>query len=237
MVLILISTTIAGCLPYYYAPNSQNVPLFRQKGESQLQITGSTGSKMIGAELKGAYAAGNHLGLMYNTFLNKGGTTSTDMESNGNLFEGGIGYYTATTLKDIYLETYAGAGKGKIDCTYHSDMLFNSQYGKTTINYSRYFIQPAMGYVSDHFALIFATRIVILDILSITTTGSAPPDQNKLSENKTVSFIEPSGTMRLGGENFKIQFQILSSSENDKFPVTKEGTNFNISLLFSFPVK
>ncbi len=74
-----ITLANTSCIHYYYAPASNNVPLFKEKNEVRIQaqyssvaVDASTIDAIGGFELQTAYAAGKHLGLQLNYFQGYG---------------------------------------------------------------------------------------------------------------------------------------------------------------------
>lgn len=53
---------LASCSPKFYTPNTQNVPLLTEKGETNLTLAGNTNQ----VEFQGAYAVTQHFALQAN---------------------------------------------------------------------------------------------------------------------------------------------------------------------------
>src|SRR5690349_20551879 len=125
---IMLSAT--SCVHYYYAPNSNNVPLFKEKNEMRIQAQYSTVGPVSdytdaigGFEIQSAYAVGNHTAVQLN-FLH----ANYDDEygsGDGNYIEAAAGYFRPSVDKHWIFETYAGLGIGSVNSTYIMD--YNSQ--------------------------------------------------------------------------------------------------------------
>jgi len=241
--LILVYATLPGCLPYYYAPNSHNIPMFRQKGEVRIEAATGMGSLTSGAEFKGAYAAGNHTGLIFNTFFNNGeGFLARTFEvsndkARGNLVEGGMGYFTNFGNEKFIFETYGGIGGGKIKNYYRDFQTLNNTEGSSLINYSRYFIQPSLGLVTNYIDFIISARFAGLSLNTIRTDGGVTRDLEELNRNKSMFLVEPAVTLRFGWKPVKFQLQLVLSDDLNDFPLAKEFRYLNLGVIFTIPTR
>jgi hypothetical protein len=57
-----------SCVHYYYAPNANNVPLFKEKNEERIQLQYSGGNNYGGFDFQSAYAVGKHTAVQLNFF-------------------------------------------------------------------------------------------------------------------------------------------------------------------------
>ncbi|MFA5648831.1 MAG: hypothetical protein WC951_11055 [Bacteroidales bacterium] len=65
ILLILVVFGFASCSPAYYMPNNVNVPLFKEKGETQVQAHIGTAEKFNSAGINVAHAIGRSTALMF----------------------------------------------------------------------------------------------------------------------------------------------------------------------------
>jgi len=189
-----------------YQPNGVNTPLFSKKG--QTAINANVGS---GANLQAAYALSDHIGIMANGFWGNSEVTINNddkRKGKGSLFEAGIGYFTQST-GGFAFETYAGGGVGNV----HIDRTISSTNvtKKFETSATKLFVQPSVGYVRKHFEVAFTPRLSALNYKKPTTTYSA----SELTADKFVNidqttwlFLEPTLTIRAGGQRLKGQIQL-----------------------------
>lgn len=204
---------MTSCSPKYYAPNSQNVPLMTQQGQTNLTVAGNTDR----VELQGAYAVSNNIAVMLN-----GGLFIPQNEENGNggsgrLLEAGAGYYTSLSEHFVF-EAYGLAGLGRMENHFpYSSQVSPPIKGNISANLFRAGIQPNLGYRSRYFTAAVSSRLMSLNYSNpegdLIYNGA---DQvTYLKNNKTHFLIEPALTLRGGLEHIKLQVQL--------------GTSFNIS--------
>src|SRR6187402_766769 len=120
---IIASICLSGCYSIYYAPNAQNVPMFREKKDARISAAycvtddGTGYNSLQGLEIQSAYAMGNHFAIMANGFIAES-SESDELYSSGirhgntNLLEMGAGYFTPLTKKKLGIEIYGGMGSG-----------------------------------------------------------------------------------------------------------------------------
>ena len=73
--LLFLPVLFCSCSHYYYVPNSQNVPLFREKNEYRFSGTLAGVEESSSKELQAAYSVTDHIGVMANFMSAKGGTS------------------------------------------------------------------------------------------------------------------------------------------------------------------
>lgn len=133
-----------GCVPCYYSPNTQNVPLFEEQFDANVLVAYRCGATAIGCDIQAALAVTDHIGIManYNHF-GLHWDYSDDFWGfgrgyhKGDLFEIGAGYFRPLKKKMMF-ETYGGFGWGDVKNDYEGYLEHNL--------YHRYFIQPALGW-------------------------------------------------------------------------------------------
>src|SRR5687767_8827080 len=96
--LLIITAGMTSCAHVYYAPNTPNVPLFTEKGETRINALYASGgniSSFQGGEIQLAHAVSENVGIMVNGLA--GGRTETvsdwDWTSTGTHEESGNGSY------------------------------------------------------------------------------------------------------------------------------------------------
>jgi len=218
---IAVFISLNSCTSYYYVPNSHNVPLFQNEKEAIVNIAGSSGENFGGAELQVAYAFTKNFGFMVNGFFNSQGYYS----GGGFFVEAGTGYFKSLH-RNIVFETFVGIGIGEIT--------FKNALGKkSTLNYTRYFIQPAIGYTLDYFDIAVSSRFCGLGFHNINDV--LPPEDEILS---TSSFlIEPALTIRAGWNLVKIRCQIGYSVNLNNTDLIQENLNLSFGVCFVIPSK
>jgi hypothetical protein len=166
---VLYVLFIEGCIPCYYAPNAQNVPLFTEKKQANCTMGFQLGLLSVGLNTQVACAVTDHIGLMvnYNQFSGRGESFTLFGEDYSTQFKGrmgefGLGYYHKIEKKFVF-ETYGGMGTNKIETVYDN---FGGN-GTSTLKYLSFFIQPAMGYYNKNIQMAFSSRFRLLNYNSI----------------------------------------------------------------------
>ena len=223
--------TMVGCSQYYYAPNSHNVPLFKRNGEARFEATAVSGPPLGGAEFKGAVAVSNHVGVMANAFFNSANGLEGNVIAKGNFFEMGAGYFNLLKDSKSIFETYGGFGVGKIR---NEDIAGSSGEG-SEVKFSRFFVQPSIGFQKRPFEVALSMRLVGLNYGKITNTNSVinDPDFSLLEQTSIYFFIEPGFTIRLGWDEVKFHLQIVASEAVNNYPLPRANINLNFGLNFS----
>ncbi len=212
---ICISWVLCSC-GASYAPNAVNSPLLSKKGDAQVAV--HTGTSGINPQA--AYAITNHLGIMTNGSFKKYNNSDKNYTNYGEL---GLGYYTTFSEKGR-IEAYAGYGIGNykyINSFHHSVTIHSGSF-------SKFFIQPSIGYVSKIFEGSFATRFAYINVDDISGKDSS-------------MLINPVITAKVGYKFIKVVFQsglsfglddINDYINNQPFMFTV-GLQLNINQLFN----
>ncbi|MEP6681893.1 MAG: hypothetical protein ABJA35_01485, partial [Parafilimonas sp.] len=207
-ILIVISpvifTTCTSCVHYYYAPNSNNVPLFKEKNEVRVsaQYVETGGDVDLesadGIEIQTAYAVSNNAAVQLN-FLSAG-KTDEDGSGSGTYIEAAGGYFkTFGRKKKFVFETYAGAGFGSVK----NHFIYNGN-GDAKTSIAKGFIQPSLGFASRYFCAAFSSKFSLVTLGSKSSNineAQHPTDYafvNSLKGGKSYLFWEP-GIMLRGG--------------------------------------
>ena len=217
-----------------YAPNTQNVTLFQEKGDAKLSAGLSRGEEVSKAlELQSAYAITNHIGIMANFYRYK-------RVNRADLFELGAGYFLPLT-KNVVFESYGGISYAQFTSRISSiEPLGNNEFLTKNYYYSRdftrYFIQPAIGFKSKLIEIAFSTRLAALNYRRLKISEDSYQNSSSLSSQMLPSshfLIEPALTIRFGWNHIKLQAQLGRSFHllGDSFPM--EVWNANIGAYFS----
>ncbi len=201
-VLLLIAITFAGCGPVYYVPNTQNVPVIKEKGQTNISIGLNSSESTDGFELQGAYGLTDKMALQLNTdWVSSSDESST---GSGHLIELGAGYYKNLS-KHFVFETYGlvGFGSLKYEDNYESPEEISAKF-------IRLGVQPSISFTSKYFIASLSGRVANLKYNSVSGNYI---DVDYLKANNSHWLIEPALTLQAGSENVKLQFQ-FQISEN-----------------------
>lgn len=220
-----------ACSPHYYIPNTQNVPLIKARGETNITVAGN-GNQF---ELQGAYGITDHLAIQAS-----GGYVFPKNEDNGNggsgkLLEGGIGYYTNIN-SNLLFDVYALVGAGTMENHFPTTVAANpSTTGKIEANLARFGLQPGISYHSRYFSVTGSARIGSLNYSNIK--GSLIFDGEDqvayLTDNKSGFLIEPALTLRGGLEKIKFQVQLAKSINVSNKDFKQDDALLSIGLNFN----
>jgi hypothetical protein len=218
-IVILISAILfCSCTHYYYVPNLQNVPLFKEKNEIHLSGSYGGGMHSNSIEVQGSYSLPYNIGLMANYLHGRGGDFSNNDYGKGNYFEGALGYYKPFKEFEGVFEIYGGIGSGNQHHEYSSRHFDQWEYyrkydGSSDLSFSKLFLQPSFGLTFDMFDVALSTRICRLSFTDIknSITDSVEVDKVNYLSDKSHYFIEPAVTLRGGWKYIKFQFQLAYS--------------------------
>ncbi len=231
---LILLLMISSCTHYYYAPNMHNVPLFQQKEEFHLDISGSMGNEFTAFEIQAAFSLTDNISIMGNGFVvNRERELYHDEFGRGHLLEGGAGAFVPV-YNNVIFETYFGAGLGKIENGYDTGIT-----SKLSLN--RYFLQPSIGYTSDFMDFALSLRLNGLRYNDIQLSGDLDQEDREqiqfISRNPFSILVEPAVTLRAGWEHVKFQLQV-GFSENIKNPdLFQEHLNLNFGMYFTISDK
>ncbi len=230
-----------GCISLYYAPNSQNVPMFKEKNETEASLAFQFGTLTLGCDVDMAYSFTNHFGMMVNynhwgakkRSLLPNSDIEYEISGKNDLIEVGAGYYLSFQGKFVF-ETYGGVGWGGVKNEYESHL-------ESKLNYNRYFIQPSCGYYNKHINLIFSLRFSGIDYNRIKYDPgidvSDSYDLEYIIDYPFALYIEPAFTFRAGGEKLKFQFQVVVSDNLNTPDLIYEPLCITTGLIVLFPNK
>lgn len=227
LVLIILMT---GCNPKFYSPNTQNVPLISEKGETNLTLSGNANQ----VEFQGAYGVTDAFALQVNGGLFIPSDLDNGNGGSGKFFEVGGGYYRPVADNFVF-ETYGLVGFGSVENHFPNSDGNSNLGGDVSANILRIGVQPNFGYKSKYFSAAVSTRLVNLMYNNIDgdLIFDGENQMDYLESNKSNFLFEPALTLRGGFEKLKLQVQFgyslnLSNTDfrQDKSTLTL-GLNFN----------
>ena len=228
---LVIGFGLVSCSPKFYTPNTQNVPLISEKGETSLTLSGNDNQ----VEFQGAYGIGKNIAIKANGGLFIPSDLDNGNGGSGKFIEVGAGYFIPITPNWVF-ETYGIVGFGSFEnhlpSTKNENPLTN---GDISANILRIGIQPNFGYKTKYFSAAISSRIVNLSYNNIK--GDLIYDNTNqtsyLDDNSSNFLIEPAITIRGGFEKLKLQMQYGYSANltNSDFRQDKSfltlGLNYN----------
>ena len=216
--LAMMAPLLNACSPKYYAPNTHNVSLLRQKADAT--VSGAIGDGRV--EAQGSYAFTDNVGALLSGAFYRPQEDEDGDGGSGNLVEAGVGYFTPVGTW-FGFETYGLIGVGDLENHFPSTLGANP--GTTGILESRVVRlggQSAFGVRLTNFEAAVSVRLTSLKYQDVT--GSlifAGEDQVAfLQQNASYTMLEPALTVRAGTEVFKVQVQ---------FGLTANLTNSNLN--------
>jgi hypothetical protein len=235
---VVISSLCTSCLHHYYAPNSNNVPLFKEKNEGLVQAQFSSGNDYEGFEFQSAYAVGKHTALQLDFFTASGNEEEAFVEPSsgkGTYIEAAGGYFAPSGNNLWVFETYAGIGTGTVTNEYYKSE--SSKVGVT-----KFFLQPSYGFSTKNFEIAISSKFSLATFKmknSTVTMDNNPaefPDIEFLQNNKSFFFWEPGIMMRGGFKQFKVLAQFTLSVPNDS-DLNIDPANLSLGILIPFQIK
>lgn len=206
----------ASCSPKFYSPNTQNVPLISEKGETNLSLSGN-GNQV---EFQGAYGVSENMAIKVNGGLFIPSDLDNGNGGSGKFIEVGGGYFKETSPNWVF-ETYGIVGVGSFENHLPSTTNDHPQTeGDISAGIFRVGVQPNFGYKSKNFSAAVSSRFVNLSYNKIKGDliydGKSQTDY--LKNHSSNFLVEPALTVRGGFENMKLQLQYgysLNLSTND----------------------
>jgi hypothetical protein len=229
---ILAACLLAGCSPRYYAPNTHNVPLMREKGQINLQVSGNSDL----AEFQGAYALSKQFAMQLNGALFVPKDHENGNGGSGSFAEGGFGYYKPVRNNFVF-ETYGLLAYGSFENHLPSTIEdYPGTSGKISSAIFRYGIQPSFGYFSKYFSIAVSARLLGLNYSGIQGNLTYNnEDQIALLKSQNSSLLlEPALTIRGGLERIKLQLQLGGSYNLTHSNFRQDHSLMSIGLHFRF---
>ena len=231
LILVSIGIGLIACSPKYYSPNTQNVPLISQKGETNLTVSGN-GNQV---EFQGAYGVTDNIALQANGGLYIPSNLDNGNGGSGKFIEVGGGYFNPVAENWVF-ETYAIVGFGGFENHFPSTKADNpSTSGDISASILRIGIQPNFGYKSKYFSAAVSSRIVNLSYSNIKGDLIFDGNQKKYLEDNSSNFLlEPALTIRGGLEKVKLQVQYGYSLNLSNSDFKQDKTFLTVGLNFKF---
>ena len=147
LLIVSVYAFLVGCNPKYYSPNTKNVPIISEKGETNLTITGNNNQ----VEFQGTYGLTNNIAIKGNGGLFIPSDLENGNGGSGKFFEVDGGYFNLVQNHFI-VETYLILGLGSLENHLPSTVNDNpGAEGDISANVIRYGIQQNIGYKSTYF--------------------------------------------------------------------------------------
>ena len=154
--LFIAAAMLAICVeangqPYYYAPNTVNIPVLAEKKDASVGLGWSPSFK--GVEVQGVYSPMQNGAVMLNFFGAGSKNVERDNDELGTWFrfmELAVGAYQA--LERGSASVFAGVGQGRLYNSYMGD-----NFSRFTVR--RFFVQPTLAYRDKHVQLGVALRL------------------------------------------------------------------------------
>jgi hypothetical protein len=241
-----LAVIFCSCSHYYYVPNVQNVPLFREKNEYRLSGTYGLGTETSCLEVQGAYSVTGNFGVMTNFMSAKGIDNHEESWAKGTYFDVAIGYYKPL-LKSGVFEIYGGVGGSKQHHQYRSEIfdpgnpLYNNlNAGTSDVSFIKIFVQPSIGMTFNGFDFAFSTRFNRLTFNKTDNQIDKLSNKyefdklNTTAQTKNFLFFEPALTIRGGWKYIKVQLQGATASylNNDHYHF--DQYHISIGLIVTF---
>ncbi len=234
---LVTSLACTSCVHLYYAPNTNNVPLFTSKGQGRIQAQISAGDNISGGELQSAYAFGEHTAAQLNLY-SAGRDDGQYGSGNGTYAEMAAGYFAPSPNKHWVFESYAGIGYGGIVNKYQNANYSSSEMAKTSV--TKFFIQPSVGYSSLYFDIAVSSKFS--SVFSGVQHSSVSQEHNAydyeeigyMQTHKSHLFWEPGFMIRGGFKQIKVVLQYTQSvATHYKLPIDKRNTSIGIMVPIS----
>ena len=231
-ILVVSIIGFSSCNPKFYTPNTQNVPLISQKGETNLTLSGN-GNQV---EFQGAYGIAEHIAIQANGGLFIPKDLDNGNGGSGKYIEVGAGYFNEVQPNWVF-ETYGILGFGDFENHLPSTVIdYPQSTGDISGKIFRVGIQPNFGYKSEYFSAAISSRFVNLSYNGIEG-DLIFEDINLpeyLKENSSNFLIEPALTVRGGFEKIKLQLQYGYSWNVTNSDFRQDKTYLTVGLNFNF---
>lgn len=208
--LILLSN--APCSPALYTPPVQNVPLPSQKGDAHLTV--SWGESGIDIQSAGAISKRNL--IMANVRIDSKKITSALIDFpnrpqsalHHEQFSGEVGFGKYGRFGKLKYGAWSVLGGYGLGSTTETPIVGNA-FDQATMQYQRFFIQPAIGYNIRSFDIAFSCQGAWVKSGRISS-------ESALLEGQRYSALtlEPAITFSMGGENFRFFTQLSTTIGN-----------------------
>ncbi|MBA3705206.1 MAG: hypothetical protein H0W84_04725 [Bacteroidetes bacterium] len=230
--LIFLVVGFGSCSPKFYTPNTQNVPLISEKGETNLTLSGNANQ----VEFQGAYGIAKNIAVKANGGLFIPSDLDNGNGGSGKFFEVGGGYFKPISENWVF-EAYGIIGFGSFENHLPSTKnIYPQTNGDISANILRVGIQPNFGYKSKYFSAAVSSRFVNLSYNNINgdLIFEDVNQPNYLKDNSSNFLIEPALTIRGGFEKFKLQLQYGYSVNLSNSNFRQDNSFMTLGLNFNF---
>lgn len=226
---------LAACSPKYYAPNTQQIPAFHEKGD--MAFSAAIGSDNR-TDVQAAYAVGDHVAVqLQGGFFTENKEDDTGDSGKGYMAEGGVGYFLPFADDRLVFESYFQTGFGHVSNNFPSTLMaYPNTTGMIDANLLRVGIQPSLTFTTKFVDVALSSRLALLQYSNIK--GSlifGNEDQVRYLQNEKGQFVaEPAVTLRLGYDKFKVQLQLGLSANltNSDFRQSSGWSSLGIGYKF-----
>lgn len=201
----LLFLGLSACSPKYYVPNTQNVPLISEKGETNINLSGNDHQ----VSLHGAFGLTDALAIEVNGGLILPNEADNGNRGSGNFGELGLGYFKQFGEYWVF-EAYGIGGIGSMENRMPSTIEdYPDTKGNINANMLRLGVQPNFGFKTKYFTAAVSSRFMNISYHKIRgdLMYSNENQVDYLNRNSSLFLIEPALTLRGGFEKIKLQFQ------------------------------
>jgi len=241
-----ITVVCCSCSHYYYVPNVQNVPLFREKNEYQFSGAYGLGTETSCLEVQGAYSVTGNFAVQANFMSAKGIDNHEDSWAKGSYLDAAIGYYKPLRKSGVF-EIYGGVGGSKQHHQYRNDIYIPGtpgygilSAGTSEVSFIKLFVQPSVGMTFKGFEFAFSTRFNWLTFNQTDNNIDKLLNEhefeklNATAQTKNFLFFEPALTIRGGWKYLRVQLQGATASylnnENYHFDQYHLSIGLNVAI-------
>lgn len=227
-----------SCSPVPYANVGQNVPLFKNKGEVNINASVANTDDAAGWGAQTAWAVDSSIaviGSFYSMKESDAPQSPEEWSGKGRYFELGVGLF-GNGKKDpgLVYETFAGLGFSRIENQ-------TAAGSHLDVRYNKFFLQGSIGYSINWIEIALTPRI---SYINYTKHSYSFPD----AENNTAAaayfrnndgklVLEPGVTVRLGYENIKLNVNYCGSTfkakEAEDINLNTEFVSIGLNYLFT----
>ena len=201
----LLILALSSCSPKYYIPNTQNVPLISEKGETNINLSGNDHQ----VSLHGAFGLTDALAIEVSGGLVIPKEADNGNRGSGNFAELGLGYFKP--FGDFWVfEVYGIGGFGTMNNRFPSTVEeFPNTKGDISANMLRLGFQPNFGFKTTYFTAAISSRFMNVSYHKVRgdLMFSEESQIDYLNRNSSNYLIEPALTIRAGLEKVKLQVQ------------------------------
>lgn len=226
---------LAACTPKYYAPNTQQIPAFHEKGE--VAFSAAVGSDNR-TDVQAAYAVGDNVAVqLHGGFYREVEEVESGDSGKGYLVEGGVGYFKPFADDMLVFESYFQTGFGHVNNNFPSTLAaYPNSTGMIDANLLRVGIQPSLTFTTKFVDVALSSRLALLQYSNIrgSLTFGGVEQVQYLNNEKGQFVAEPAVTVRLGYDKFKVQMQLGLSANLTNSQFSQSDSWASIGLGYKF---